>query len=357
MSFALPEDRYTTPERRAQLRDAVLDRLRSTPGVVAATEGGTLPAHAGFSFGVDSLQVDDGLWVTIKAADGQTWIASGSADEQYFDAMRIPIVAGRAFTAGDRGRTDVVIIDRQLAATLFPGGDAVGRQIRTGATRPWQTVVGVAEDALLLSPVGSPGAFYLDERQVAYERYFPYSTGARDWLSFAVRVAPGGPDPLLLRTIVADLDPLIAVRDLGWLEQDYADTIAKPRFNSLLMATLAVVALLLTLVGVFGVLSFTVAQRTRELGIRMALGAPGRAVQRAVVVQALKLGAIGVALGFVGANWMSSALRPLLFQVSARDTSTYAGVAVVMLLTAAVAAFVPSRRATRVDPVSALRAE
>jgi predicted permease len=357
MSFSLPEDRYSTPERRAQFRDAVLDRLRSTPGVVAATEGGTLPAHSGFSFGIDSLQVDDGRWVTIKAADGQTWIASGSADEQYFDAMRIPIVAGRAFTTGDRGRTDVVIIDRQLAATLFPGSDAVGRQIRTGATRPWQTIVGVAGDALLLSPVGSPDAFFIDEPQVAFERYLPYSTGARDWLSFAVRVAPGGPDPLLLRTIVADLDPLIAVRDLGWLEQDYADTIAKPRFNGVLMAALAGVSLLLTLVGVFGVLSFTVAQRTRELGIRMALGAPRGAVQRAIVLQAVKLGTIGVALGFIGANWMSNALRPLLFQVSARDTLTYGGVAAVMLLTAAVAAFVPSRRATRVDPVLALRSE
>jgi ABC-type antimicrobial peptide transport system permease subunit len=123
------------------------------------------------------------------------------------------------------------------------------------------------------------------------------------------------------------------------------------------MAALAGVSLLLTLVGVFGVLSFTVAQRTRELGIRMALGAPRGAVQRAIVLQAVKLGTIGVALGFIGANWMSNALRPLLFQVSARDTLTYGGVAAGMLLTAAVAAFVPSRRATRVDPVLALRSE
>lgn len=357
MNISLPEDRYDSPERRAQFRDALLTRLRSMPGVLAATEGYSLPSKASFSFGVDSIQVDDGTWTIIKASSGMSWLAGASADEQYFETMRIPIVAGRAFSAADRGRTDVVIIDEGLAAKLFPGAEAVGRQVRTSTRAGWRTVVGVAGSALLLSPVGSPSAFGLDEPQVSYERYTPAGTGAGDYLSFGVRTSTGGPDARALRNAVAEIDPLLAVADLAPLEREYADTIAKPRFNSILMMALGSVALLLTLVGVYGVLSFSVAQRTRELGIRMALGADGRAVQWSVVAQALRLGVIGIAIGLVGSAWVTGALKTLLYRIPTNDVATFAGVGLLMLTAAALAAWVPSRRATRVSPTLALRAE
>jgi predicted permease len=357
MTLSLPQDRYPTPERRAQFRDAILARLRGTPGVVAATEGHSLPTQSSFSFGVDSMQVDDGRWITIRAANGQTWLAGSTADEQYFDALRIPLRAGRVFTESDRGRGDVVIIDAELARTLFPTGAAVGRQIRWSSDGDWRTVVGVVGDALLLSPVGSPDAFHISERQVAYERYLPPSAGAQAYLAIAVRMQPGGPDARVLRAIVADIDPLLAVASLESLERAYADTIAKPRFNTFLMVVLGGVALLLTLVGVYGVLSFAVAQRTRELGIRMALGAQRGTVRWSVVAQALGLAVIGVAIGLLVAVWGSGTLRTLLFQVSTADAGTYVSVALLLLVTAAVAAWVPAVRATRVDPVTALRSE
>lgn len=356
MTLSLPSQRYANGEGRVALRDQVLERLRATPGVVSATEGGAVPSHAGFSFGGDSVQTDAGAWHVIEPE--HTWIATSSIDEHYFTTLRIPMVAGRDFAAADRGDSAVTIIDEGLARTLFGAGAAVGRQIRFDADGSWLTIVGVAGDTRLLSPSGSPGAHSLDKSQTTYEQYLPYpSRSAGSHLVFAVRTSGGGIDGRTLRRIVADVDPLLPVAEIGTLAGDYADTIAKPRFNSLLMMLLAAVATLLTVVGVYGVLSFTVAQRTREIGIRMALGATQGSVRRSVVSHALLLCTIGVALGVVASVSLSGLLRSLLYEVAPTDVVTFAAVAVLMLATGAAAAFVPSRRATRVDPMLALRAD
>ncbi|HEX6631913.1 MAG TPA: ABC transporter permease [Gemmatimonadaceae bacterium] len=340
------EERYRERAQRAAFYDAVTARLRALPGVQAVSVvGGTAGAAYGLSFGV-ALQAEG----AAPLAEQPELLPSGYADTSYFRTLGIPIVQGRAFTAADLPpEANAVIIDPDLARALWADGRAVGRRFRTDSTSDWLTVVGVAGDVKLL------GA---DDRAGRFELYYPTRPGAGGQRTIAVRTA-GDPRALLgaMRAAVHAVDPRQPVARTETAEQRYRDTLAKPRFLLLVMEAFAAVALLLAAVGLYGVISYTVAQRTREIGIRVALGAQAAQVVRAVLGDGLRIAAAGVALGLAAAVGLSRFLRSLLFGVSATDPATYAVMALALLGIALLATWLPARRASRVDPVDALREE
>jgi putative ABC transport system permease protein len=271
----------------------------------------------------------------------------------YFKTLRIGIVRGRGFTAGDRpGSEPVAVLNEAAAATLFRGGEPLSHHLTLG-TRMGQagaaaggTIVGIARDVRDHgATVAARPAIYLAHAQ------FPV-----DFFSVVVR-ARGEPAGLVepLRAIMSEIDqdlPMFRVRSM---EQIAANAVAQPRLYTVLIGSFAVTAMLLSAIGLYGVLAFAVGQRTREIGIRLALGAPRRQVLRMVMGHAGRLAAAGVGAGLVVAASASRVLQSQLFEIAPTDGVTYLAVGATLLLVAFVASWIPARRASRIDPMTALR--
>jgi putative ABC transport system permease protein len=261
----------------------------------------------------------------------------------YFETMRIRIRSGRAFTEQDLNRP-VVIINEELARTFWPGRDPVGEKFITGplVRNPvWSTIVGVAGDVKQFGLDSKPS---LD---IYYPALFP--------VCVVVHTA-GDPRPLAgaVRSAIHGADANLPVSGVRTMDQMVAESARTRRGTMMLLAAFASLALLLALVGIYGVMSWSVAQRTREIGIRMALGATSGEVLRVVIRQGMKLSFIGIAAGLLGALATRRFLAFLVFGVSASDPLVYGAVATLMLGVGFVACYVPARRATRVDPRAAL---
>ncbi|MCH6552899.1 MAG: FtsX-like permease family protein [Acidobacteria bacterium] len=264
--------------------------------------------------------------------------------------MGIQVVRGRAF--GEQDRQDslpVVIVNQKLAERAWPGGDPLGRRLRTG--KNWLTVVGVEGDVRQWDLT----------QEVRPEIYFPYAQNpAAWWLQTSLVVHTGVPPESLVRAVQAKvwaIDPLMPVTNIRPMEQILAHDSGSQRFNAILLALFSLLAVVLAAVGIYGVISYSVSQRTHEIGIRMALGAQPRDIFRLVVGQGMVLTLIGVAVGLVGAFALTRFLSSLLFGVSTTDPATFAGVALLLAAVALLACYFPARRATRVDPLVALRYE
>ncbi|HKG96143.1 MAG TPA: FtsX-like permease family protein, partial [Gemmatimonadaceae bacterium] len=269
--------------------------------------------------------------------------------------MRIPLRRGRAFTSADDDRAPgAIIINEELAKKAFPNGDAVGRRVRLGggSDTAWRTVVGV---------VGNVRSQGLDS-EVRTELYLPHAQwplgggGAQRNLFLVIR---GDRDPAALtaavRREVRALDPNLPLASIRTLEDVVGSWAAERRLTMLVLSGLAFVALALAAVGIYGVMAYSVAQRTQELGIRMALGASPRDVLALVVRQGAGLAAVGIALGLGGALALTRLMSGMLFEVSATDPVTFGAIALVLAAIATLASYIPARRATRVNPVDALR--
>lgn len=346
-TVVVPESRYTLEAQRRFTRD-VLERLRAMPGVEVA----------GASFGLPLTGTRFSLTFTIdrkeaaSAADeptGQVRVAS----TDYFRTMGIPVLRGRAFTAEDRYEAPPrVVISEGLARRWFPDQDPIGRYIETGWGREGRrlggTIVGVVGDVKQFGlAADAPPAFYAAADQ------WP-----TDEVTFIVRAStPHARLVPLLRALVRELDADLPIFDARTGEQLVAGILAQPRFYLLLLAGFATVALVLGAVGIYGIVAYTVRQRTREIGVRMALGASRGRVMRMVVGEGLTMAAIGIGLGLVGAFALSGALHDLLFSVGTRDGVTFAAVALLLALVAILASAVPARMAARVSPQHALRGE
>ena len=271
----------------------------------------------------------------------------------YFRSVGLPLKAGREFTEhDDEAAPKVAVISEAMARAAFPAGtEAVGQRIRlfnpTDPDNSWHTVVGVVGDAR-----------YRDLREARWDVYVPYRQFAFPVRYVTVRTAG---DPLaateVVRREVAALDPNQTVTALKTTAQLFSENVARPRFNTLLLGLLAALAALLAAVGIYGVLSYAVAQRTREIGIRMALGAQSRDVLRLVVGQGLALVLTGIGIGTAAALLLTRLLASLLYGVSATDPLTFVAVPALLTLIALVACLIPARRATKVDPLVALRYE
>ena len=273
--------------------------------------------------------------------------------------MRIPIAKGRDFTERDVWEAPhVAIVNEYMARRHWPGVDPVGQRITSNPREPeWYTVVGVIKDVKQASW----------SREKSEEMYFPYRQSglylatASSFASYMTLVVRGASTPFAttraVESIVHDLDADVPVSDVITLEDAMAEDLAEPRFYTWLLSAFAGVALVLAAVGIYGVMSHTVARRTHEIGIRMALGAARRDVFSIVVAQGLSLAALGTAIGLGGAFAATRFLHTLLFGVEPLDPVTFAIVAALLAAVGVLACAFPARRASRVDPMVALRCE
>lgn len=351
MQLSLPRARYPEAQLRSSFYDQLLEQLRALPGAQAAGLSNLMPmtpAMWRMSFDIPGRPPADSPSAVPIA--GVRMISAG-----FFGSLATPIVDGRDLSPDDRESTEpVAIINQSLARRYFSGEPAIGRQI--GLAGAQRRVIGIAGD---IKPNG------LDSEPQP-EIYIPYSQfprmmsaeGPLASMNFIVR-ATG--DPLLLVPAVLarvkTLDPQLPVYNITTLERRVSDSVAQPRFYAALLSIFAALALVLAAVGIYGILSYHVAQCTREIGLRIALGARRGNVLGLVMLQGLTLAAIGMALGIAGAWGASRFLATLLFGITPTDLGTYVATAVFMALVGLLGTYIPARRATSVDPIVALRYE
>lgn len=351
LSFSVDAQRYDSLSKLIALGDRVLSLVQSTPGVSSATPI-VIPPLLGAN--VWQWRFDKEGQSETEAAKNPLLPVECAAGPDYFKVFQTPILRGRAFTAGDDANAPLVaIVSESVARSYWPGEDPIGKRIRlpppaTGiaGTSNWRTVVGVV-----------PDTHFRSLREVTPMVYLPWHQG--DWqtyLAIRSRAELGALLPLLRRAVHA-ADPRADLWYVHTMDDLLAEPLAQPRFGTLLMSSFGVAALVLAAVGLFGVISSIVLQQTRELGIRMALGATPGAVQRAVLARAAGLTIVGAVVGLVGAVLASRLFRALLFEVSPVDPLSLVGAAAVLVAVGAIAAYAPARRATRIDPARALRAD
>ncbi len=341
MRVAVPEARYATAAARGDFFARLLAQTRALPGVQSAALAMGVPPNGGLIFGTLEIEGQPAVAGATPSAFG-----GGSVGPGYFRTLGLPILEGREFVDGD-ARLTPAIVNRTAARRWWPGQSAIGKRIRFGAQAPWMTVVGVAGDL-------SSNATYGDVQ--VYDLMVPENMPSDARLLVTTIGDPAasvGP----LKGQVWSIDPRVPVTDLATLSQAMSETMSRPRFNLLLLSSFALVGLLLAAIGIYGVISYSVGQRTQEIGLRMALGAVPRDIRRAVVGEALLLAAIGLAAGVAGALAITRVMQSMLFEVSATDPASFAVTIVVLGATALAAAWIPARRAMRVDPMIALRAE
>ena len=327
-------------------RDAI-ERLRAIPGVRSVAGVTYLPMS-----GMSNVPL---IWIggRLVAGMGTGLIVHYRASTtNFFQVMHMPIVSGRDLTSSDNEQAaKVAIVNQTTAARFWPGGRAVGQRLKVdvgGGNSVEFTVVGVVHDARIFGTVAS----------YRPEMYVPFWQDPFTYMSFVVQA---GSDPERLVPAVREaLRPVgnsMIINGFDTMNHLLSDSIGEPRFNAQLFGTLAVLALLLALLGIYGVISYSVAQRTREIGIRMALGARPGEVVRSIVAQGLRLSLIGVGAGIAAALALTRVMSSLLFGVSSGGPLMFAGFLVALLGTTSLACYVPARRAMRVDPMVALRHE
>jgi predicted permease len=349
MRISLPEEKYAKVEQTRPFYRELLDRIRRLPGVDAVGGATGLPLGGTGWSGT----------TTVDSQAVQPRDTTPEADQRpvfpgYFEAMGIPLVRGRYFEQRDNEKSaPVAIIDETMAKTYWPKEDAIGKRIKQGgrqSTQPWRTIVGVVRH-IRYRTLESPSRV---------EFYWPYdqTSFALGSMSLAIHTSS---DPRSLAGVVQrqvqalDPDqPVYRIRTMGEL---MSESMARRRLSMFLLAIFAGVALALAAVGIYGIMSYSVAQRAHEVGIRMALGARSFDVVRMVIGQSLGLTLAGIFVGLLGSLALTNFLSSLLFDVKATDATTFLLVAVILAVVALVASFVPAYRATAVDPVNALRQE
>lgn len=344
----LPEVKYNF-EKQSQFFADLKTRLESSPGVQSASSIFPLPL-SGDRFSI-SFQIE-GRPVEPKDEPSADFFTTGVG---YFRTMGIPLIKGRDFDDRDKhGSTPVIIVTEAFARRHFPNEDPIGKRIHPGISSiagedsTMREIVGVAGDVRNRGLNTEPRpAYYVPQTQIPFSQMVTVvkTTAEPRSLISAVTREVGAMDQDV---------PLFSVKTM---EEYLSASVAAPRFNSTLLTIFAVVALILTVVGLYGVMSYSVAQRTNEIGIRLALGAQGRDVMMMIVKQGSKVIVIGLALGLIGAFALTRLVASLLFGVTAKDPFTFAAVALLLALVALLACYVPAWRATKVDPMEALRCE
>jgi len=350
MNLSLPESRYQTPAQMTAFERHALDRLSSLPGA----------RSAGVIFG---LPLGGANIIGDITVEGATPPPPGSPSlipskhvvgGDYFRAAGIPLRRGRFFTEQDNGSSPhVLIVSESLAKRVWPFGDAIGKRVDPGFSNAgWYTVVGVAGD------VKQSG---LDESS-SLALYMPYKQSPDPFLmrdlTLVLRTSSDAMSAVpAVRHAIESVDPELPLFDVASMQELVYRSVSEPRLNTVLLAAFAALALILATVGIYGVMSYTVSQRTREIGVRMALGAGRSEVLRGVLAQGAGRAIAGIAIGLVGGLILTRFLSTLLFGVRATDPVTFIAVAALLAVVALLASYIPARRATRVDPMAALRCE
>lgn len=345
----LPLAAYPEPAQVVDFYGRLLDRAARLPNVTAAGAIRILPLSR--TIGNWSLTIEGRAMSTTENVNADfQWTTPG-----YFAAMKTELLRGRFLTADDRTASQpVAVINATLAERYWPGQDALGRRFKMGTApeRPWITIVGITKTSRHNSVTERPrGELYLAHAQL------PATVGGATRSMGLVLRATGDALALArpLRDLVHEFDPRLPVSQIRPLEDIAAQSVSAPRFAAWLVAAFAVIALMLSAIGAYGTVSLFVAQRTQEIGIRLALGAERGSILRLVLRQGLLLAAAGIALGLTGAAGASRLLRSWLYGVEALDPLTFAVVPGILLLVTLAASVIPARRAARLDPVAALR--
>jgi putative ABC transport system permease protein len=364
-SVSLPEKKYATVEQREQFYGRLLDNLRGLPGVEATAAASGLP-------------LGNNGWQTSFVVDGRPLpprnetplMEACLVTPDYFRAMNIPLKRGRYFDEHDDrsalagkdlskldendreiAALNAIVIDEEFARRYWPNEEAVGKRIKIGtdARAPVLTVQGV---------VGRVKMEGLSQDSNRVQGYFPFAQIPNGGMTVILKAA-GDPNQLIaaVRQQVRAIDSDQPIYSIRTMDEIRAESVAPERLNLTLLSIFAGIALLLAIVGIYGVMSYSVTQRTHEIGIRMAIGAQPRDVFRMVIGQGMMLALIGVAVGLVGAFGLTRLMTTMLFGVEPTDPATFAAIAVLLTAVALVACYVPGRRATKVDPVVSLRYE
>jgi putative ABC transport system permease protein len=323
----------------------VLDKARSFPGVESAALSDSLPP---------SRQADADTFVlqgqNLQPGETNPVVTHATVAAGYFQTLGVPLLRGRYFTEHDAaGGAPVTIISESLAHQFFGGRDPVGTRLKQsgpGFGDNWMEIVGVVGDVKYMGVGRESDAAYYEAFSQSYTQltHLVVRTSGR-----ASAVAEG------LRRAIQSVDPGVTLAQIATMQDSMATDVSQPRFNTMLLAIFAAIAVVLAAIGIYGVIAWSVARRTHEIGVRMALGAAQADVWRMVIRQAAGLALMGIALGLAGSLALTRVLATLLYGTSATDPLTFVAVASGLLAVALLAAFVPARRATRISPVVALR--
>jgi predicted permease len=346
LSVGLTSAKYTQPIQRLSFYDQLFQRLRSLPGIESVGA-------------IDSLPLSDGGSTQPVAIEGrpvvpmaeQPEVAVRCIEPSFFQTLRVPLLQGRAFDSSDiESRPAVVVLSESMAKRFWPGENPIGKHLKmTFFPEKSREVIGVVGD------IKQNG---LNVAEPAATLYIPLAQFAFPYMSLVVRTSR---EPTVLiseiSNAVHEVDQQQPVLDVITMDQIMADSLSHQRFNMLLLATFAGLALLLAAIGIYSVLAYSVRRRVREIGVRMALGAQRGDVLRLILGQGTRLVLIGIAIGIAGAFGLTRLMASQLFMVSATDPWTFAAVALVLIFVALAACYIPARRAAKVDPMVALRYE
>jgi putative ABC transport system permease protein len=348
-SVTLPGSRYQTAERSAAFFAALTDKLDASPGVESAAATSFVPVGGG-GFGLGRSFLAEGA--PEPPAGPDTSAQWNVVTPDYFRTVGIPILQGRGFTRDDKASSvPVAIVSLSFAAKMFRGENPLGRRVRS-----WRDENVLRE---IVGVVGEVRYTGLDEREVIRQVYVPHTQNSWNLMNIVVRSSTGAPGSLesTLRRELASLDRDLAVSNIATLRDVAGKSVAAARYTTTLLTLLATTALLLGAIGIYGVISHGVSMRRRELGLRTALGASPRSIYLLIMTHGLRLTLAGLAVGVAASFAVARLLRALLFETEAHDPATYAITVATIAMTAAAACFVPARRATRIDPLIALKIE
>jgi predicted permease len=342
LQINLPESRYATPAARTVFLADLSARVRRVPGVLATTVAAGAPPSRNFFIGALQIEGDP------PPAEGTTsFIDYNGVESEYFRMMGMRLVEGSTITDTTKAASQA-LVNEGFAKKYWPGTSALGHRIRVlyKGQGDWRTIVGVAADALTGGLTGDASRPML--YTPAMELYRP---------ALMLRAAPGT-DPIpAVRALIRQADAALPPPNVTNVEDAMARSVAGPRFTMALLVAFTLLALLLAAVGLYGVMAYAVAQQTREIGIRIALGATRSAIARSVLSRGVVMAAVGALVGTVGARWGSKLLEHMLYGVTRTDAPSFAIGVAVLVVTAVVACLVPMRRAVSVDPLVSIRAD
>ena len=345
MRITLPRTRYPNNGVVATSYENILDRIKSLPGVESDCASSSLPLGGG-GYYLSRSFLAEGLPEPPAGADypGHWMVVT----PDYFDTMGISLLRGRSFTKEDTAESPmVIIINESMARQMFPDENPLGKRIRSWRDEnKMREIVGVVADVRYLGR----------DDLVRPLAYVPHRQDT--WIALVLTIRTATDPASLINTIRSEIrgtDKDLAIAYVETMEQVLADSVSRPRFTVLLLSIFAFIALTLAAVGVYGIMSYSVTQRTHEIGIRMALGAQPRDLFKLIVGEGLVIASVGVAIGLAGASAVTRVLSSLLFGMTATDLTIYAGASVLLICVAMAASYFPTRRAVRVDPMASLR--
>jgi predicted permease len=340
----LPTPAYADPARQVAFYEEAIERLRATPGVMAAA-GTSEPPVVGY-FMTRSIVIDGYSFAPGERDDVQYRAVTPG----FFETLRVDLVAGRTLTVADRaGSTPVIMVNEAMARRYWPDANPVGGRVRFEDNGPWYEVVGIA------GAVRHQGL----DREEDPAIYAPFAQKDWAWLTWMTLLVRTDGDPLAfardVQEVVWSIDASLPIQEMATMEAVFADSIGRQRFTTSLLALFALMSVALGAIGVYGVIGYAVTQRRREIGVRMALGAARARVVAGIVREGMQLTAIGIVIGLALASLFARALRGLVFGITLADPVAYGGAVTLILILAALASYLPARRAARIEPVKVLR--